>query len=51
MITPFGEYGTDTLLRQLEAVDDGLTLEIGIEEKFFLHNDLVDIFEQLLVGE
>ena len=32
MFTAFGENGTDTLLRQLEAVHDGLTPEFGVEE-------------------
>ena len=51
VITAFGEHGTDALLRQIEAIHDSLTFELGIEEQLFAHDDLVDMLEQLLIGE
>ena len=42
-----GECGTDTFLRQLEAVHDSLTLELGIKEQPLADNDIVEILEQL----
>jgi len=50
MFTAFGENGTDALLRQLEAVHDGLTPELGVEEEFFAYDNLVDVLEELFVG-
>ena len=51
MLAALGEDGSHALLRQLEAVYDGLTAEVGIEEKALLHDHLVDMQEELFVGE
>ena len=51
MFRTLGEDGSDALLRQLEAVDDGLTSERGVEEEMFAHDDIVDMLEELLVGQ
>ena len=47
----FREYGTNAFLRQLETVDNRLTLKIGIEEELLTPDGLVDMLEQLLIGE
>ncbi len=51
MLAAFGEDGAHAVLRQLEAVHDGLAIETGIKEKSLVHHNLVDMQEQLFVGE
>ncbi len=50
-LAALGENGSDALLRKLEAVHDGLTTELGVEEELFVHNDIADVLEELVVGE
>ena len=45
VLAALGEDGTHALLRQLEAVHDGLASEIRIEEKALVHDNLVDMQE------
>ena len=51
ILATLGEGVTHTLLRQLEAVHDGLAVHIRVEEQAFAHDDIVDMLEQLLIGQ
>ena len=51
ILASLGEDAAHTILRQMEALHDGLALEVGVEEELFAHHDIVDTLKELLVGQ
>ena len=50
MLAALGEDGAHAILRQLETVDDGLSLKLRIQKQSFAHYHIMYMSEQLFVG-
>ena len=46
-----GESGSDALLRQTGAADERLSVEVRIEEHLLVLDEIVEVIEELGVGE
>lgn len=51
MVTSFRECCTEPVLGKLKTIDQRLATKFGIEEEPFVDYDIINVLEQLLIGE